>query len=242
MHLPGLRYHACMQPHDASSFARALQGALRAKGMTQADLARRLGIDAGQISRWVNARAVPLLGHVRRLEELLGADLSGSFATAVPQCELFVSAPISALAEEDIPRHHDAVAKVVDAAREQVNSLAWPGGRVTCAGDRRTSAADIVTEENMKELATSSAYLYLQFADVRGPSSALVELGFALGRKKKITMMFSSGLTTPYMLHGFGAVAARLNFLPDARMYEVDSPDEAASLIRNTGRVLLGLT
>jgi len=87
------------------------------------------------------------------------------------------------------------------------------------------------------------AYLYLQFAEVLRPSSAFVELGFALGTKMKVTIIVQKGLTSPYMLRGFGAVAARLKFLEEARIYtEVESPDEAASLIASNGRELLGLT
>ena len=45
------------------------------------------------------------------------------------------------------------------------------------------------------------------------------------------------------MLRGFGAVAAKLKFLPEARIYtEVESPEAAASLISRNGRELLGLT
>lgn len=153
-----------------------------------------------------------------------------------------MSAPISGLADDDIPEHHAAVAQVVDAASQHVNGLSWPGGRISTAGDRRTSAADLVTERNMRELVSCPAYLYLQFAEVIGPSSALVELGFALGRKMKVTIIYKKGLTGLYMLRGFDGVAARLGFLPEARIYEVDSVDDAASLIAGNGRELLGLT
>jgi hypothetical protein len=155
--------------------------------------------------------------------------------------ELFVSSPISAIVSEDIPEHHDAVAKVVAAANKHVNNLIWPGDRIRAVIDRRTAAADIVTERNMKDLVNCPAYLYLQFAEIIGPSSALVELGFALGRKMKITIIVKQGLMSPYMLRGFGAVAAKLSFLPQARIYEVDSADDAASLIASNGRELLGL-
>ena len=102
---------------------------------------------------------------------------------------------------------------------------------------------DIATERNMTALFSCPAYLYLQFTEVMGPSSAFVELGFALGRKMKVTIIVQKGLTSPYMLRGFGAVAAKLKFLPEVRIYtEVESPDEAASLISSNGRELLGLT
>ena len=94
----------------------------------------------------------------------------------------------------------------------------------------------------MKALYSSQAYLYLQFAEVVRPSSAFVELGFALGRKMKVTIIVQQGLKNPFMLRGFRAVAESLDFLPKARTYEVASADEAASLIKGSGRELLGLS
>jgi hypothetical protein len=93
----------------------------------------------------------------------------------------------------------------------------------------------------MADLAGCPAFLYLQFAEVVGPSSALVELGFALGRKMKVTIIFKKGLTDLYLLRGFEGVAARFPFLPDTRIYEVESADSAAALIAENGREMLGL-
>ena len=219
-----------------------LRQVLQDARISQAALARELRVDASQVNRWVNGKALPHIDNVQRIEKFLKIDLSDAFANSTPDYELFVSAPISGLADEDIPEHHNAVAKVVTAASQNVNGIFWPGERIRTAVDRRTAAADIVTERNMIALFGCEAYLYLQFADVVGPSSAFVELGFALGRKMKITIIIMQRLTSPYMLRGFGAVAASLSFLPKARIYEVESPDEAASLIEGNGRELLGLT
>lgn len=230
-----------MPTQGDASFAAQLREAIKAAGTTQAALANALRIDPGQVSRWVTGKAVPHVAIVRRIEEILGVDLAGSFAKSIPGYELFVSAPISGIASEDIPKHHDDVAEVIAAAKQHVNSLVWPGEHVRTAADRQNAAADIVTERNMRALFGCSAYLYLQFAEVIGPSSAFVELGFALGRKMKITIITKSGLVSPYMLQGFGAVAASLSFLPQARIYHVRSAQEASNLIAQNGRELLGL-
>jgi transcriptional regulator with XRE-family HTH domain len=221
--------------------AKALRDALEAKGMTQADLARELHIDPGQVSRWVHGKAVPQGQNLRRIAEILGVDLSEYLMAATPAYELFVSAPVSGIAREEVAGHHNAVAQVVEAARQHVNGLIWPGGRNRDAADVQTVAADIAAEQNMIALFGCQAYLYLQFAEVMRPSSALVELGFALGTKKNVTIIIQRELTNPYLLRGFGSVANKLKFLPAARSYEVASPDEAAALIKENGRVLLGL-
>jgi transcriptional regulator with XRE-family HTH domain len=183
-----------MTTPDDASFANALRQAIRDAKTTQAALARQLGMDPGQVSRWVNGKAIPHINNVRRIEEILNTDLSDSFAKSKPDYELFVSAPISGIASKDVPEHHDAVAKVVSAAGQHVNGLVWPGEHIKTADDRRIAAADIVTEHNMKALFSCPAYLYLQFTEVVGPSSAFVELGFALARKMKITIIVQQGL------------------------------------------------
>jgi transcriptional regulator with XRE-family HTH domain len=227
---------------EEATFQSALRQALRNKRMNQADLAREIPIDPSQVNRWVTGKAFPHIKNLHRVEEVLEVDLSQPFSESTPDHELFVSAPISGIAAEMVPHHHDAVAKVVEAARQHVNGLIWPGERIVTAANRHAAAADIATERNMTALFGCPAYLYLQFAEVLGPSSAYVELGFALGRKMKVTIIVQKGLTSPYMLRGFGAVAAKLKFLPEARIYtEVESPDEAASLIASNGRDLLGL-
>lgn len=199
-------------------------------------------MDASQVNRWIHGKALPQLDNLRRIEEVLGVNLSTAFDKNKPKYELFVSAPISGVASEEVSEHHDAVAKVVAAARQHVNGLSWPGGRVRTAIERQNTAPDIATARNMTELFGCPALLYLQFAEVIGPSSALVELGFALGRKMKVTIIYQRSLTSPYMLRGFTGVAARLPFLPDTRIYQEDSADSAAALMASNGRELLGLT
>jgi transcriptional regulator with XRE-family HTH domain len=230
-----------MPTQGDASFSERLRAVLSTSRMPQAALARELNIDASQVNRWVNGKSVPHLDMVRRIEKILSADLTEAFTNSTSTYELFVSAPISGIASDDIAVHYDAVAKVVAAASRHVNGVFWSGELFKSAADRRSSAADIVTQRNLVALQGCSAYLYLQFAEIIGPTSALVELGLALGRRMKITIITKSGLATPYMFRGFGAVAASLSFLPMARIYEVESEQEASDLITMHGRELLGL-
>jgi hypothetical protein len=86
------------------------------------------------------------------------------------------------------------------------------------------------------------AYVYVQFAEILNPSGALVELGFALGKKLMTTMIIRRNLRTPCMFEGFQGVSARLECLPDARIYLVDDVEDAVRLIKRDGRQLLGLS
>jgi len=231
-----------MSPKGNASFGDALSQAIHDAGTTQAALAHELKIHQSQVSRWVNGKSIPHIDNINRIDKFLKADLTDSFAKSTPDYELFVSAPISGIAPEAIPEHHDAVAKVVSAVNQHVNSLKWPGDSVKNEADLRSAAADIVTERNMRVLFKCQAYLYLQFAEVVRPSSAFVELGVALARKMKITIIVKHGLPSLYMLRGYATVAANFKSLPQARIYtEVASADDAASLIETHGRELLGL-
>lgn len=230
-----------MATHDTPRpFGSALKAALDNAGRSQADLARHLRTDPSRVSRWVHGQAVPYAKTVRTIEEWLGADLSAAFVQSSPDYELYVSAPLTGLAKTDTHEHHDAVEAVVSAARLSVNGVYWPAETAVEPGD--LLAADIATERNLKVLSGCESFLYLQFSEMVQPSGALIELGLALGRSCKTTLILLDGLQWPYMLHGLDAVAARLSFMPQARLYVVKSVEEAATLVERNGRGLLGLT
>ena len=229
-----------MTAQGHATFGNALRAAITAARRTQAELARELQIDPGQVSRWVNDKAVPHVNTVARIEQILHADLSASFSVSTPEYELYVSAPITGIKSQDIGTHHVAVAQVVTTARAYVNSLYWPGEEIRKRSE--LAAPDIATERNMRVLSQCSALLYLQFVEIVRPSSALIELGVALGRRLKTTVILQTGVAQPYMLNGFGAVAATVGFLPQARIYTVKSVGDACDLIRVNGRELLGLS
>lgn len=223
-----------------ATFGTALKAAIVAADYSQAQLARELGIDPGQVSRWANDKAIPHRKTVSDIEIILKADLLASLSASVPGHELYISAPITGLRADDIGAHNALVAEVASAAREHVNSLYWPGEEIRAVSD--LAAADIATERNMKALEHCTALLYVQFLEVVHPSSALIELGCALGRRMKTTIIIGADLHHPFMLEGFGAVAASLGFLPQARIYMVNSVNDACDRIRRNGRELLGLT
>jgi transcriptional regulator with XRE-family HTH domain len=228
-----------MDAQGRSTFGKALKAAISAAGYTQAGLARELVIDAGQVSRWVNGKAIPHSETVAKVERILGTDLSASFAASKPDYELYVTAPISGLKHEEISPHNAAVNAVVNAASAQVNSLYWPGEKIRSISD--LTAPDIATERNLQVLQRSAALLYVQFMEIVRPSSSLIELGCALGWRLKTTVIMQAGLNEPFMLDNFGAVAATLDFLPKARVYKVKSVGDACDLITRNGRELLGL-
>lgn len=223
------------------TFGQALRRAIKSAGVTQAAVAEHLITDASQVSRWVNDKAVPLGKTVRDLEEFLSADLAEAFSASTPSYEVYVAAPITGLEDAAISAHHDSIAKIVEAAAGHVNSIWWPGSSIHSKADLR--AADLATEQNLRAMEHCQALLYLQFAEIQGPTGALVELGIALGRRIKTTIICLRGVRLPFMMEptSFAAVAERSKILPAARLYEVESVDAASALVANNGRELLGL-
>ena len=49
------------------SFGAWLSGAMRERGLSQAALARRIGVDDAQVSRWRRGLVVPSVGHLQRI-------------------------------------------------------------------------------------------------------------------------------------------------------------------------------
>ena len=228
-----------MPPQRRASFGVLLKRALEAAGVSQAALARHLRVDAAQVSRWVNSTAVPSPSQVSEMEQKLGTELAGALAAEVPDYELFVSAPVAAVGREAFPAQQASVLRVIEALEQHVSGVYWAARDAKSIDD--SAAPDLAAEQNLRVLAHCHAYLYLQFAEVIGPSSALIELGFALGQRIKTTVIILDGLALPYMLNGFQGVAASLSFLPKARIYERPSVDSALALVTRNGRDLLGL-
>lgn len=229
-----------MDPQAPTSFGSALSAALRDAKKTQQALADHLSIDAGQVSRWVRDHATPRRDTVDQIESYLNADLSAAFSASVPHFEIYVSAPITGLNEREIGDHHDAVAAVVESLRHHVMSLYWPGEAVRSSAE--LTAADITTERNMNALGRSQALVFLQFKEIVHPSSSLVELGVALGKRLKTTIFIAKAVQEPYMLAGFQGVAAAVSFLPKAHIYKVETPEEVCRMLAKNGREILGLS
>lgn len=229
-----------MVAHEGSSFGDALSAALDAAGMSQADLARKLPADPGLVSKWRRNHQTPRPDTIRKIEQALGQSLA-SYVEAQSEYELYVAAPITGLANGAISAHHDEVAQVVAATRDHVETVYWPGESILTKDN--LVAPDLATERNLRVLAHCAGLLYIQMDEIDGPSSSLVELGIALGRRTKTTMILKRGIRLPFMLRdNFSMIAASLTSLPKARVYLVNDVDEATSLVSRNGRELLGLT
>lgn len=221
------------------SFSDLLREALAISELSQAALASALGIDAGQVSRWVNGKAgAPRDERIREIEQILGVNIIDSLSKSELKNHVYISAPIVGLDENSLASHVRKIESVVQSVARMTSSYYWPGSEIESMS--QLLAADIATEQNLRVLGDSDAFLYLQFDEVIRPTSALVELGIALGRKIKTTIIVGTGLRQPYMFDGFVGVAANLRFLPHVHLYTVKSPAEAIRLIERNSTALFG--
>lgn len=67
---------------ERSKFAEALRKAIEDVGISQRELARRLGVSQASVSQWLHGQTVPRPGMAVRLEQELGRD-PGSLLTAL---------------------------------------------------------------------------------------------------------------------------------------------------------------
>lgn len=231
-----------MQLRDDVPFKQALRALIDALNYKQTTLARLLNVNPSTVSRWISGKATPSREQIARINAILNANLGGGADLTGRPHELYVSAPIVGLTSNNrIGRHHAEVTEVIASADRYVDNIYWPGLEVSLLSHLK--APDLMSERNLRVLFSAPAFLYIQLAKVTGPTSALIELGIALGLRKRTTIIIREDLVRPFLLQqGFEGLASSLGFLPKARLYPVASAAAAAELIERNGRELFGLS
>lgn len=236
-----------MDLEDQEAWRTAVVAALRQQDLSQADLARKLDAKPSQISDWLGGKHFPRADRRRLVNELLGIDRDvrtqrppASVVEKDIPSRLYVSSPITSVPETNYKRHFGEVAEIVSAASEVVGAVEWPGAPV--GPTRRLRAAGAVMPENWDWLATAGGLVYIQFEEIEGATGALIELGIALGRKIRTTVILSDRVKKPFLLSsGFERIAEARDDFPNALFYTYSSADAAAGEIRETGAAYFGL-
>lgn len=202
--------------------------------MTQAELARLVHVDPGQVSRWTGDRA-PLRGpNADRVADLLrgrGVELEPD----QPPCRVFLATPMAAL-DPDAYEQARADAVAVHAALERAaGATYWAAGGVDSVD--RFEAPDLANARNLDALQSCEAFVLHQTGPLDRPTSCLIELGMALARGIPVTVFAPSEADLPFMLRGFEAVAAR-----SGGRYRFHHVDDALRLLDIHGAELLGLS
>jgi hypothetical protein len=204
-------------------------------------LAGRLGVTETTISRRVTGKTRPLREQAEAATELLNdPEVLEVFDLTNAPYELYLAAPISGLKSTDVSAHRDAIEQIASQAETVTNGVYWPGREIHSTAE--LAAADIVTRDNLDVLSHCHGLLYVQLTDVIHPTGALMELGIALGRKMKTTIMIQRGLPLPFMLRNFEGVAARSKIMPDARVDFVENAEDVVARIKRNGREIFELS
>lgn len=214
-----------------------LRQLLAAAGMTQAELARRLQLDPGQVSRWCRGRA-PLHGdYAATVVELMRGrgvevdvmDLSN---------RVFFSTPMTALTDGYVA-DRAAAAQVYEQLCKVAAPVYWPADHIDSA--EMFEAPDLATERNLVALLEAEAFVFLQLRELIHPTSCHIELGMAIARSTPATVFAPSEECLPYTLRRFEAISGRAGFGGRYRFYAIKSADDAVRLLAIHGLQLLGL-
>lgn len=230
-----------MDEQVGRALGQALREAIARDKQKHYQFAKRMGITSPQLSKYINGRQAWTLDLAKKFDQQLGGtEMADAFVRLTQRIDIYISSPITGLADESIPIAHEQTGTLVDFLRNEGYSVQWPGERIPTID--KLIDPTVATTDNIRDIVRARAVVYVQFNEVIHPSGALIELGIALGRKMRTTVLALEGLQLPFMLrNGFDGVAGASPDLPDARIRQFRSMDDAVRQIRNTGPAFFGL-
>jgi transcriptional regulator with XRE-family HTH domain len=220
--------------------AEQLREWLIAAGMTQAELARVLGVDAGQVSRWCTGKAMPSGRYPSRIVELM-RERGVRSSLADLGFRVFFSTPMAALSAEDYETNRAAATTVYGELCRIAPPVYW--GAAEVASVEQFEAPDIAAERNLVALSAAEAFVYLQLCELDRPTSSHVEIGMAIASRKAVTLFAPSEDSLPYILRCFEAISGRGTGLGGRfRFYNIRTAADAVRLLTIHGPRLIGVT
>jgi transcriptional regulator with XRE-family HTH domain len=210
---------------------------LVAAHLTQAELARLLSVDPGQVSRWCTGKAAPRPEYADSIVTLVR---ERGVRAELPQAGacVFFSTPMAALDTDAYESDRAAANAVYEELRLVGSPVYWAASQI--ASTDQFEAPDIATERNLAALTAADAFVYLQLRELTHPTSCLVEIGMAIACKKPVTVFAPSEESLPYVLRRFEPISVRAGF-GRFRFYSIHSAADAVRLLHVHGRELIGL-
>ncbi len=144
------------------SFGQRLRRLRKNKGLTQAELAYRVGMHELSISRYELDKRQPQVEEVRKLAEALG----------VPQSELLEGSPLP-------PHRWILTIRIVDELKEEVIDLSKAVPTVSCINT--TPTGGFLTLGGSYELWTDNDNFKQFIADIKKYRKTVIQNGIALG-------------------------------------------------------------
>lgn len=211
---------------------------LTTAGITQAELARRLHVDPGQVSRWCTDKA-PLGGKYASNVVALLRERGVHADLPQPSARVFFSTPMAALDPDDYESDRSAANAVFEQLCRVASPVYWGAARIECAD--QFEAPDLAAGRNLAAFTAADAFVYLQLRELTRPTSAHVEIGMAIASKKAVTIFAPSEDSLPYILRQFEAISGGSGFGGRFRFYSIHSAADAVRLLTIHGPELIGL-
>jgi transcriptional regulator with XRE-family HTH domain len=212
---------------------------LAAADMTQAQLARLLNLDAGQVSRWCNDRAPLKGGYANRVIQVF-QDRGVKVETPTSGTCAFLSTPMASLDTKEYEADRTAANELYKALSRTVSPVYWAAAQIGSV--ELFEAPDLAAERNLVALAEAEAFVYLQLRELIHPTSCHVELGIAIALKTPVTIFAPSEDSLPYTLRRFEAISGQAGFGGRFRFYSIRDAADAVRLLTIHGPELLGLS
>lgn len=211
---------------------------LEAADLKQSALARLLGVDPGQVSRWCNDKATPQSHHLAHIVELLRG--RGIEILLPSSARVFLSTPMAALSADEYETDRTAAQAVFEELSRIAAPVYW--GAAQIASVEQFEAPDIAAERNLVALSTAEAFVYLQLRDLVHPTSCHVEIGMAIASRKAVTLFAPSEDSLPYILRRFEPISGQVAGLGGRfRFYSIRTAADAVRLLAIHGPTLIGL-
>lgn len=222
-----------------SIFGEALSAALEDLGRKQSWLARQLEIDPGSVSRWVRGEQVPNDTNLARINKALGRDLSASASAdrrerGSAQFEVFLATPMASFStDEEYAENHLQMLDLLDSVESAIGPAYWAGRSIPDSS--AFDAPGVGESENLYALKRARYCLFVQLTASPLATSALIEVGIALGWKLPVAIFAPGSQSVPYMMRGLPTVSEQLSFLPGVRLYEAANVDEVKRVVKVNG-------
>jgi transcriptional regulator with XRE-family HTH domain len=207
--------------------------------LSQAQLANRMNVDPGQVSRWCRDKASLSGAQAAAVVDIIR---SRGVAVELPQPahRVFLATPMASLDESSYETDRAEAVSVYRQLDTIAAPVYWPAAQIGSA--RQFEAPDLATERNVNALADAEAFVYLQLRELIQPTSCHVELGMAVAWEIPVTVFAPSETSLPYMLRHFEAISGRSGIGGRFRFHAINDAAGAVRLLNIHGTDLLGIT
>jgi transcriptional regulator with XRE-family HTH domain len=210
---------------------RVLESLSARSDWSQKRLAKEIDVSPGTVSNLLNGKTA--VSYERA--NLIAATLEIDITDLLLDPDIYVAAPMTTLKKTTLRQNHKEVDQVLDALHTIGLKPYWPGAGVKSLSDAKDPR--ITTAANFEALGRVQALMLLLLHEATGPTGALIELGYAMGQGRRITIFIEKSLNTdgkrPFVLEGLVSAAMEIDEIAPVEIIEVEGIDEVVARIES---------